>query len=147
MENQGLGQYIRTLSKLARELKSNFTPEEGFPLNKTEFVTLMELKTYPGMPMKHYQYAAGIESGSFTYLADDLEKKGVARRVPAEDDKRKTVLELTDTGSRMADVILARADVHVSKKLASLSDSQRAEFAAAMSVLEDILTQLEKQHG
>jgi DNA-binding MarR family transcriptional regulator len=147
MSNNGLGRYIRTLSRLTRELKSNFYPEEGFPLNKTEFVALMELKTNPGKPMKHYQCASGIESGSFTYLADDLEKKGIARRVPAADDKRKTVLELTDAGSRMAEVIHARTDAHVSEKLAVLTDSQRADFAAAISVLEDILQQLEKQHG
>ena len=147
MEDQGLGRYIRTLSKLTRELKSNFNPEEGFPLNKTEFVTLMELKANPGKPMKHYQCASGIESGSFTYLADDLEKKGYVRRVPAADDKRKTVLELTDTGSRMADVIHARVEAHVSEKLAVLTDSQRADLASAMSVLDDILTQLERQHG
>ena len=147
MDNKNLGKVFRTLSRLLRELKSGFNPEDGFPLNKTEFITVMELRTYPGMPMKHYQCAAGIESGSFTYLADDLEKKGIAKRAPAADDKRKTMLELTDTGTLMADALTARADAHVEAKLSVLTDEQQQRFFSAMAVLEDTLTQLEKQHG
>jgi DNA-binding MarR family transcriptional regulator len=97
--------------------------------------------------MKHYQQATGIESGSFTYLADELERKGIVRRAPAADDKRKTVLSLTETGGHIADVICARADDHVAEKLTNLTDEQKQDFVTAMSVLEDILTQLEKQNG
>ncbi len=147
MEKKNLGKTFRTLSMLTRELKCGFNAAEGFPLNKTEFITVMELRMYPGMPMKHYQCAAGIESGSFTYLADDLEKKGIATRVPAADDKRKTMLELTEAGTRMADTLTARADAHVAAKLSSLTDEQRQRFLSAMAVLEETLTQLEKQHG
>ena len=147
MDNKDLGKVFRTMSRLLRALKIGFNPEEGFPLNKTEFITVMELRTSPGMPMKHYQRAAGIESGSFTYLADDLENKGIAKRVTAAADKRRTILELTDAGMLMADALTSRADAHVAEKLSVLTDEQRQRFLSAMAILEDTLTQLEKQHG
>ena len=62
--------------------------------------------------MKHYAHAAGIEYGSFTYLTDKLEKKGLIRRCAAQ-DKRCTTLCLTPEGTRGAKALRTQFDAHV----------------------------------
>ena len=131
---------------MMKALRCGFTPEIGVPVNHTEFRTLMELYFRPGMPMKHYAYTVGLECGSFTYLADRLEEKGLIRRCAAQ-DRRCTALALTPQGDSAAKALRAQFDAHVAERLEALSAKEREELGAAVRTIEHTLKQLEKQHG
>jgi len=137
---------LHVFPAMMRTLRCGFTPDAGVPLNHTEFRTLLELYFNPGMPMKHYAHAAGLEYGSFTYLADKLEKKGLAHRCVAQ-DRRCTELCLTSEGIRVTEALRAQFDAYAAARLEVLSAEERGELEAAVCTLEHILKQLEKQHG
>jgi DNA-binding MarR family transcriptional regulator len=137
---------LRIFPEMMRALRCGFTPDIGIPINHTEFRTVMELYFNPGMPMKHYARTAGVEYGSFTYLADKLEEKGLIRRCSAQ-DKRCTTLCLTPEGTRSAEELRAQFDAHAAARLEALNAEERAELKAAVRTLEHTLERLERQHG
>lgn len=47
-----------------------------------------------------------VTSGNITFLADSLEKTGLAQRVPRPTDRRVTELQLTPEGSALAEVLV-----------------------------------------
>jgi len=146
LELEAIQNMLRIFPDMMRALRCGFTPEIGIPLNHTEFRTLMELYFHPGMPMKHYAHAAGVEYGSFTYLADKLEEKGLIRRCSAQ-DKRCTTLCLTPEGIRGTEKLRAQFDAHAAARLEALSAEEREALAAAVRTLEHTLERLERQHG
>ena len=146
MELEAVQSMLRIFPELMRALRCGFTPQIGVSLNHTEFRTLLELYFSPGMPMKHYAHAAGIEYGSFTYLTDKLEKKGLIRRCAAK-DKRCTTLCLTPEGKQSAKALRTQFDAHVATRLEALSAEERMALEAAVRTLEHTLEQLERQHG
>lgn len=146
MELETIQNMLRIFQEMMRTLRCGFTPEIGMPINHTEFRTLLELYFYPGMPMKHYARTAGIEYGSFTYLADKLEKKGLIRRCTAP-DRRMTTLCLTPEGTQAAESLRAQFDAHAAARIEALTAGERMELNAAVRTLEHTLKQLERKHG
>ncbi len=146
MELEAVQNMLRIFPEMMKALRCGFTPEIGVPLNHTETHTVMELYFRPGMTMKHYAHAAGLECGSFTYLADKLEEKGLIRRCSSQ-DRRCTALSLTPEGNRAAEALRTQFEAYVSARLEVLNPAEREGLDTAVKTLEHTLKQLEKQHG
>ena len=146
LELEAIQNMLRIFPEMMRALRCGFVPKIGVPVNHTEFRTLLELYFQPGRPMKHYAHTAGVEYGSFTYLADKLEKKGLIRRGSTQ-DKRCTTLYLTAEGERAAVELRAQFDAYAAGRIETLTGEERAALDAAVRTLEHILKQLERQHG
>ena len=147
MVEQDIGKLIFIFKKMLKSLRGNFLPQVDIPLGKTEVLTLMEVRAHPHRPMKHYVNVVNIECGSFTYLANKLEEKKLVRRVTASDDKRKTVLELTEKGVAVTDELCMQFDTYVSQQIACLTPHDRTALKLAAHTLEGILEKLEEHHG
>jgi DNA-binding MarR family transcriptional regulator len=65
-----------------------------FALSKTDYKTATDLARI-----------VNYDAGAMTRLIDRLEAKGLVRRARSTDDRRVVNLELTDEGSRVADMI------------------------------------------
>ena len=78
-----------------------------------------------------------ITSGSMTSMLDTLEGRGLVRRKPHPDDRRKLLVEITDKGAAIIDVLLP-----------SLHARERAIITAALSRAEQrsLLELLAKVH-
>ena len=144
MENSDLLKRIGVLPKLVRFFKHGFRPDFKVNIKKSEVSLLMELKHNPGHTMKDYLGIVDMEPGSFTYLTDKLEKKGLLRRVRSDTDRRKTTLELTGKGSELTEKLMEQFDVHMYQKLKKLSADDRDLLLEAIITLEYILEKLEK---
>lgn len=114
-------------------------------LKKAEFKTLVRLLEQPGMPMQHYAKLANVEGGSFTYITDKLVKKGFIERIHDEDDKRKIILVLTETGLEMTNLLRTEIENSVAKRLDCLDENDLNNIQTASSILENILGKLENQ--
>jgi DNA-binding MarR family transcriptional regulator len=66
-----------------------------------------------------------ITSGSMTSMLDTLEKRGLVRRMPHPDDRRKLLIDITDEGVAVLDDLLP-----------SFHARERALFAGALSRTE-----------
>ena len=126
-----------------KSLMRGFRPSVS--IKKAEAITLMEIKKKPLMSMKHYLKAVDMECGSFTYIADKLENRGLIRRVPCAGDKRISLLELTDAGHAAADRIEAEFVAHLKKRAACLDAQELDTLESAAGMLEDIIEKL-RQH-
>jgi len=67
-------------------------------LNKTHIKTLMAIKFEGPLPMSHISQKLSLEKGSFTPVAKKLIKLGYIKKVQSEEDRRISLLSLTDEG-------------------------------------------------
>lgn len=142
IEMKNLAHSTNILPKLMHYFLSSFKPQLDIPIKKNEIKTLFELHIHPNKPMKHYINTVDMESGSFTYLADKLEKKGLIKRVSSEEDKRKTVLSLTDEGEKITNKIIKMFDEHITSLISVLEDPDLEELQSSINSLERIYKKL-----
>ena len=107
-------------------------------LNTTQKRTLLCLRQLGGLPMKRYSQMVSLQSGSFTYAAEALEKKGLVRRQKSEDDHRKRDLILTEQGRVVAQNLHEQLEAWIERELAPLTAAQRRKLMQAFSILEEI---------
>ncbi|MDC7249817.1 MAG: MarR family winged helix-turn-helix transcriptional regulator [Sphaerochaetaceae bacterium] len=137
-----VAQATNILPKLMHYFSSSFKPCFEMPIKKNEVRTIIELYYHPGKPMKHYIDSVDMESGSFTYLADKLEKKGIIKRTPSKNDKRVNVLELTDKGKMVAKKLNNNFTLHISHLIKDLDDEDLKEMEEAIKSLEKVYEKL-----
>jgi DNA-binding MarR family transcriptional regulator len=75
-------------------------------LRPAQYSVLVLLQHSPGLKQSDVAAALGIQRANFVVLFDGLERRGLARRSPAPNDRRSYALFLTDAGAQL----LARAN-------------------------------------
>jgi DNA-binding MarR family transcriptional regulator len=81
---------------------------------------------------------SSLSSGGLTKVADKLVALGLARRVPAADDRRVIYIELTSRGQALADRIEKRtAEVLRRTMLAELGVAEAQQLSESMRRLRD----------
>ncbi|KAB2915292.1 MAG: MarR family transcriptional regulator [Hyphomicrobiaceae bacterium] len=70
-------------------------------LRPAQFSVLVLLNHRPGLKQSDVAAALGIQRANFVVLFDGLERRGLARRTPAPNDRRSYALFLTDAGKAM----------------------------------------------
>ncbi len=76
--------------------------------------------------------AMHMTSGSMTSLLDTLERNGWVQRTAHQDDRRKVLVEITQTGEDLLDVALPEIQVLVRAMLGGLSDRQQRDLVALL---------------
>jgi MarR family 2-MHQ and catechol resistance regulon transcriptional repressor len=138
-----IARMLKVLPKMMKYLKGSFMPEMEKVYKKNELITLMEILNNPCKPMKYYVSQVGIENSSFTYIVDKLEKKGLVIRKANENDKRKTVLELTEKGKDITEDLRLQFESHISQRISCLDHKDLLQLEQATLTLEIILNKLE----
>lgn len=129
---------LKILPRLMKVLTGDFIPQSNYKLKKTESKTLMEMRCEEGKSMSYYCEKVDLENGSFTYLADKLEKKGLIKRVFVEGDRRKKVLMLTDEGHKVTEDTHNQFERHLATKLQVLEEEELDKLLNAIEILEGI---------
>ena len=97
------------LSKAYRSLMDRAVKDiKQYGLTASEFSVLEVLYHKGYVPLQQIGEKVLITSGSITYNVDKLEKRGLLRRVPSEDDRRVIYAELTDEGTALFDDIFPK---------------------------------------
>lgn len=100
---------------------------KGFDLRPAQFSVLAIIQANPGLKQSRVSEALGINRANFVALLDELEKRKLARRAPADGDRRSNALYLTPQGE------------------AFLEDAFRHLLTQHESRLDDILGTADKQ--
>lgn len=79
--------------------------------------------------------ALGVVPRSATSIADELEELGAVRRRPDPDDRRATLLEVTDRGRRLMAAVSDSRRAALAGVLADLSDRDQNELVRLLTVL------------
>ena len=81
-----------------------------------------------GMTQRELGDALGIYPGNLVRLIDELQEKGLLRRVHNEADRRTYTLELTAAGNRMTLDLIALTKSHQERVCRSLSATERKQL-------------------
>lgn len=135
---------MNTLIGMVRQLKGGFTLNITPPIKRNETHVLMEIKHNPRRTISYYLNFIDLESGSFTYVIDKLEKKEYLQRIPDTDDRRKTILELTQKGNQVTDELVRQSSIHLTEMMKVLCDQDFVDLNNAIDILEKILNKLGK---
>jgi DNA-binding MarR family transcriptional regulator len=136
-----LSDQLGILPRFFNNLHFGSRPILSIKLNPSEEKTLLYLSREEGCPMNDYANKLGLEKGSFTAIADNLEKKGLIQREIVSGDKRKCALVLTSYGKGIAEEVHAFFMKRMEEKLSVLSDEDLIELERS---LETIATTYEK---
>lgn len=76
-----------------------------------------------------------IAARSATEVIDDLETKGLVRRGPDPNDRRATLIELTDRGRRLGDQVRSARGAQADRLFDQLNSTDRAELVRILKQL------------
>ena len=127
--------YVLRRAQLAvfDEVIANFAELD---LRPAQYSVLVLLRHAPGQKQSEIAAALGIQRANFVVLFDGLERRGLARRSPAPNDKRSYALYLTDQGRALlarADAIEARLDTRLDARLGPGGRIRLLELLARLS--------------
>jgi DNA-binding MarR family transcriptional regulator len=76
-----------------------------------------------------------MSSGGMTSLVDRLERGGWVARAPNPDDRRGTLVALTEAGRKLSDALMPRMVARQTEAVAALDPEERAILAALLEKL------------
>ncbi len=76
-----------------------------------------------------------LTSGSITSLLDTLERRGLVRREPHPDDRRKLLVNITDEARKLVDLMLAQVHATSTDAMAGISEADREHLIQTLAKL------------
>jgi DNA-binding MarR family transcriptional regulator len=120
---------------------------EAYDLSHGEWKLLQNLRSagppYRGKPGKLAK-RLGLSSGAMTNRLDNMERRGVIRRVDDPDDRRGVIVELTDEGRRLWDEAVGVQAEKESVVGHALTVAEREELN---ELLRRLMHAFEAEHG
>lgn len=104
-------------------------------LASAEFMVLEVLYHRTRIPLQQIGGKILVTSGSITYNIDKLEKRGLLRRVPCEDDRRVTYAEITEAGRKLFDDIFPQHVDFIHNLMGGLDSEEKAQATLLLKKL------------
>jgi DNA-binding MarR family transcriptional regulator len=104
-------------------------------LRPAQFGLLVVINQNPGLKQTDASAALGIQTPNFVALVDELERRGLAQRMPAENDRRSHALHLTKAGEAMLKRVIARQAEHEERMTAKIGKAGREQLLALLDKL------------
>src|SRR6202165_1254760 len=115
----------RVRSHLERQLAEVFRGHDCTPADFHVLVNLRRAGAPYCMPQARLMEALGLTSGTVSLRLDRLVKMGTVTREPDPDDRRGTLIRLTEDGQRLFDVIAPEHLANEERLLSALTEDQR----------------------
>ena len=104
-------------------------------MNPTEFAVLEVLFSLGKQPIQIIGKKVLLASSSITYVIDQLEKKGLVERVQSEDDRRVTLVSLTDEGQELMKNIFPQHSSVIKELFEELSDEELHKLGESLKTV------------
>ena len=137
-EAQGGESLSEAFWAVARQLRE--ISAEGlapWDITPAQLRALRMLRRHGTMRLSELSDHLRIAARSGTEVTDALESRGLARRKPDPDDRRATLVELTDHGASVLDAIYAARGTEAERVFGRLSPGDRASLARILRTLRD----------
>lgn len=122
------------LARLARQLRQQAGPQ----LSPTLQSVLATIALHGPLPLGELATREQVAPPTITKLLARLDEQGLIQRQRGADDKRVTLVSLTADGQRQFDESRTRRTAWLVDRLAHLDDTQQADLARAVELLEAI---------
>jgi DNA-binding MarR family transcriptional regulator len=121
----------RAMAEFALNRDRKIAASQALGLSWTRVLALRRLATQP-QTLRALADGLAADPPYVTLMVDDLEKRGLVRRMPHPKDRRAKLVQLTTTGRTAA----ARADAILDEPPTVLQDVPADDLAAILRVLE-----------
>ena len=112
----------------SRRLHASLHPELGTKLIPSKLRALELLAEHDGLRVGELADRVGVDDTTATRLVDRLEELGLAERHGEDSDRRATLVELTDEGSRLISGVAAQRQRFFADILATLEPDERIQL-------------------
>jgi MarR family transcriptional regulator, organic hydroperoxide resistance regulator len=125
---------IRFEIELWNAVDARLKSEFGLPL--THFEPMSVIDRIPGCRVYDIASELGITTGGTSKLVDRIEAGGYCRRLPNPDDRRSSLLELTEAGRRLFAAAGTAFDDELQRRLGdALPERTLRQFASTLTRL------------
>jgi DNA-binding MarR family transcriptional regulator len=121
----------RAVTEIALDRDRKIAVSEALGLSWTRVLALRRLAVQP-QTLRALAERLSADPPYVTLMIDDLEERGLVRRMPHPEDRRAKLVELTARGRAAA----ARADAILDEPPAELREAPEKELATLLRVLE-----------
>ncbi len=128
----------RAMSELVLDHDRKVAVSEALGLSWARVQTLRRLPPQP-LTLRDLAERLAADPPYVTLMVDDLEDRGLVRRMPHPQDRRAKLVELTAAGR----AAVARADAIMDEPPAALRDVPASDLAALLRVLERLANERE----
>ncbi len=124
------------LKKLYKTLNDSLAKDlKRLGISVTDYAILSVLESTGAIPMQKLGELVLITSGTITYATDRILKVGLVKKIQDEFDKRKFLIELTETGYETLKNINSEHLPYLGKVLGSFSGDELDEITGTIKKL------------
>ncbi len=109
-----------------------------FDIRPAQYSVLTVIEATPGLKQSQVSSALGIQRTNFVTLFDELERRGLARRMPVDNDRRSYALYLTETGAALMEKLRAAVHAHEARLDERLGRDGRGRLMDLLKRLADL---------
>jgi len=121
--------------RLSRRLRQH-APEDITP---SQLSALSVIVREQRMTLSQLAVAERVQPPTITRVIDSLEQKGLATRVPSDEDRRVAFVEATPAGRALVEAIRRRRDAYLARRLRTFTAEERALLERAARLLERLI--------
>jgi DNA-binding MarR family transcriptional regulator len=121
--------------RLSRRLRQH-APEDITP---SQLSALSVIARDGSLTLRQLAEAERVQPPTITRVVDMLEQKGLATRVPSEEDRRVAFVEPTPAGRALVDTIRRRRDAYLAGRLRTFTGEERELLERAAKLLERLI--------
>jgi DNA-binding MarR family transcriptional regulator len=121
--------------RLSRRLRQH-APEDITP---SQLSALSVIVREQRLTLSQLAVAERVQPPTITRVIDSLERKGLATRVPSDQDRRVAFVEATPGGRALVETIRRRRDAYLARRLRTFSSEDRALLERAARLLERLI--------
>lgn len=127
----------KTRNTLKNELEKELKP---LGISYAQRVILIRLSEQDGLTQKELAQDTYFEQSNMTLMLDKLERKGLIKRAPKENDRRAYLVTITKEGLALIDTLVTIGDNVIEKAFQGVDQRQKEELA---QLLEKLYTNLQ----
>ncbi|MDT3316625.1 MarR family transcriptional regulator [Microbacterium sp. KSW4-11] len=121
--------------RLARRLRSQRAVDT---MSDGQFAVLAALKVHGPHTLGELAERERVSAPSMNRTVNCLEELGYLSRTPDENDRRKVVIELTDSGREVVVETVRRRDSWLEHAFEDLTATQRATLVKAAAIMQEV---------
>lgn len=121
--------------RLARRLRSQRAVDT---MSDGQFAVLAALKVHGPHTLGELAERERVSAPSMNRTVNCLEELGYLTRTPDENDRRKVIIDLTDSGREVVVETVRRRDSWLEHAFGDLTATQRATLAKAAAIMQEV---------
>lgn len=121
--------------RLARRLRAERAVDS---MSDGQFAVLAALKVHGPHTLSELAERERVTAPSMNRTVNCLQDSGYVTRAPVDDDRRKVLVELTESGRTVVEETVRRRDAWLESALGELTDAERASLADAAEIMRKL---------